>query len=47
MEAKDAIVDKKNDKVDDISEKIHELEQKYFPEIIQTILEDSEKENSN
>ena len=30
-----------------VAEKIHELEQKYFPEIIQTILEDSEKENSN
>lgn len=30
-----------------VAEKIHELEQKYFPEIIQTILEDSTKENSN
>jgi phosphoribosylglycinamide formyltransferase-1 len=30
-----------------VAEKIHELEQKHFPEIIQAILEDSEKENSN
>ncbi|QOG03024.1 phosphoribosylglycinamide formyltransferase [Flavobacterium sp. MDT1-60] len=30
-----------------VAEKIHELEQKYFPEIIQAVLEDSEKENSN
>ena len=30
-----------------VAEKIHELEQKYFPEIIQAVLEDSIKENSN
>ena len=30
-----------------VAEKIHELEQKYFPEIIQAVLEDSAKENSN
>ncbi len=30
-----------------VAEKIHELEQKYFPEIIQAVLEDSTKENSN
>nr|WP_294930388.1 phosphoribosylglycinamide formyltransferase [uncultured Flavobacterium sp.] len=30
-----------------VAEKIHELEQKYFPEIIEAVLEDSEKENSN
>ena len=30
-----------------VAEKIHELEQKYFPEIIQAVLEDSEKESSN
>lgn len=29
-----------------VAEKIHELEQKYFPEIIQAVLEDSIKENS-
>lgn len=29
-----------------VAEKIHELEQKYFPEIIQAVLEDSTKENS-
>ncbi len=29
-----------------VAEKIHELEQKYFPEIIQAVLEDSAKENS-
>ena len=36
-----------DDTPETVAEKIHELEQKYFPEIIQTILEDSEKENSN
>ena len=30
-----------------VAEKIHELEQKYFPEIIQAVLEDSTRENSN
>ncbi|MCI9845349.1 phosphoribosylglycinamide formyltransferase [Flavobacterium pectinovorum] len=30
-----------------VAEKIHELEQKHFPEIIQTLLEDSTKGNSN
>jgi phosphoribosylglycinamide formyltransferase-1 len=30
-----------------VAEKIHELEQRYFPEIIQAVLEDSIKENSN
>ena len=30
-----------------VAEKIHELEQKHFPEIIKAVLEDSEKENSN
>lgn len=29
-----------------VAEKIHELEQKYFPEIIQAVLEDSIKKNS-
>ena len=33
-----------NDTPETVAEKIHELEQKHFPEIIQTILEDS---NSN
>lgn len=36
-----------DDTPETVAEKIHELEQKYFPEIIQAVLEDSEKENSN
>lgn len=36
-----------NDTPETVAEKIHVLEQKYFPEIIETILKDSTKENSN
>ncbi|MBF4464702.1 phosphoribosylglycinamide formyltransferase [Flavobacterium sp. LC2016-12] len=36
-----------DDTPETVAEKIHELEQKYFPEIIQAVLEDSAKENSN
>jgi len=35
-----------DDTPETVAEKIHELEQKYFPEIIQAVLEDSIKENS-
>jgi len=36
----------KEDTPETVAEKIHELEQKHFPEIIKAVLEDSTKENS-